>query len=170
VFSFGLQGAPRRFPALPRAAWFFHASPENHLSLRNDLPGNGFLAQSFSSPAIPSFLLALGALAVPLLLSRTLTKWIRALGSKIIREDGTLLAVDPTEWHDYKLAWHPGRVEYFQDGAPVAETTISPSGPLGLVIWIDNQFAAFTPAGKIGAGSLANPSPSWMEIADLELH
>src|SRR5690606_30297459 len=40
-FSFG---SGRKLPALPNAAWFFFASPENHLSLRNDLLGHGPLA------------------------------------------------------------------------------------------------------------------------------
>ncbi|MFO3796873.1 MAG: hypothetical protein ACK8QZ_06255, partial [Anaerolineales bacterium] len=44
-FSLGFGGAPLRLPTLPQAAWFFHASPENYLSFRNDQPGNGFLAQ-----------------------------------------------------------------------------------------------------------------------------
>ena len=152
---------------LPNTAWFFHASPENHLSLRKTLPGNGFLAQSFSSPAISSFLLAPGLLAAPLLLSRRLAGWIRAVLSRVIDEDSDTLEPNLTQWHHYQLNWQPGRVEYYLDDVLVFETATSPKGPLGLVIWIDNQFAAFTPTGKISAGSLANPSPAWMEIADL---
>jgi len=45
---------------------------------------------------------------------------------------------------------------------------VSPRPPLGLVIWIDNQYAAFTPDGKIGFGVLANDE-AWLEIKELEL-
>ncbi|HNB51355.1 MAG TPA: hypothetical protein PK530_05410, partial [Anaerolineales bacterium] len=40
-------GSGRKLPALPNTAWFFFASPENHLSLRGDLPANGALAGTF---------------------------------------------------------------------------------------------------------------------------
>jgi len=46
---------------------------------------------------------------------------------------------------------------------------ISPRPPLGLVIWMDNQYAAFTPGGKIGIGVLDHPDPAWLEIRALEI-
>src|SRR5258706_5584788 len=169
MFSLGLQGTARRLPVLPNAAWFFHASAENHLSLHNQLPGSGFLAQSFSSPKIPSLLLAPGLLAAPLLLSKMFSRWIRAVAGKLTGEDGARLGMDVTQWHTYRLNWGPERVEFSVDGASVFETGVSPKGPLGLVAWIDNQFAAFTPEGKISAGTLENSVPAWMEISDLEI-
>ena len=169
VVSFGIQGAPRRLPVLPNAAWFFHASGQNHLSFRDHLPGNGFLAQAFSSPKIPSVMLAPALLAAPLLLSRQLSRWLRAACGRVIGEDSTRLELDATAWHAYRLVWQPGNVEFSIDGTTVFETRINPQGPLGLVIWIDNQFAAFTPDGRIGAGAQANPVPAWMEIMDLEI-
>jgi hypothetical protein len=47
---------------------------------------------------------------------------------------------------------------------------VSPNPPLGAVIWIDNQYAAFTPEGKIGFGVLDNPEPAWLEIKDVEVN
>jgi hypothetical protein len=167
--SLGLQGTARRLPVLPSAAWFFHASNENHISLQNHLPGNGFLAQCFSSPKIPSLLLAPALLVLPFMFSKTFAKWIRAFAGKIIHEDAKRLDVDVTQWHEYRLKWSPSHVEFNLDGAPLFETETSPRGPLGLVIWIDNQYAAFTPDGKIRAGTQENPAPAWMEIADLEV-
>jgi hypothetical protein len=169
TISLGLQGTSRRLPVLPNAAWFFHASSANHLSLQNHLPAQGFLAQSFSSPKIPSLLLAPGLLAFPLMFWKTSAKWIRAMLGKIVREDAKRLELDVTQWHEYKLRWSLGHVEFGVDGVSVFETESSPKGPLGLVIWIDNQFAAFTPDGKIQAGTEENPAPAWMEIADLEI-
>ena len=88
---------------------------------------------------------------------------------KIINEDGVRLSLDVTDWHKYQLGWHEDRVSFEVDDALVLESSASPNPPLGLVIWIDNQYAAFTPEGKIGFGVLANPEPAWMEIKDIEL-
>ena len=88
---------------------------------------------------------------------------------KIIREDSSALSVDVTQWHMYRLEWSPRRVVWDMDDVQVFESPVSPNPPLGLIIWIDNQFAAFTPKGKIGFGVLENPEPAWLEIADLKL-
>jgi hypothetical protein len=49
----------------------------------------------------------------------------------------------------------------------VFEPSISPHGPLGLVIWIDNQFAAIPPSGKVRFGTLPTPEPAWLEVEGL---
>src|SRR5689334_6496166 len=172
--SLGLQGTARRLPVLPNAVWFFHASGKNHLSFHDHLPGNGFLAQSFASPDIPSLLLAPGLLTLPFMLWKPFAKWIRAIAAKIIRQDAIRLddirlGLDVTQWHEYSLHWDAQRVEYAVDGKAVFQTNISPAGPLGLVIWIDSQFAAFTPDGKISAGVEPTPTLAWLEITDLKI-
>ena len=162
--SFGLQGMARRLPVLPNACWFFHASPENHLSFTDGQPASGFLAQTFSSPRIPSALLAPGIFGLPLLAARPPSRWLRAnIAAKLIREEAKRLSVDVTEWHEYRLRWDAVRVEFAINGETVFETATSPKGPLGLVIWIDNQFAAWRPDGSLSMGALANP-PAWMEV------
>lgn len=161
--SLGFGGRPFRVPALPNAVWFFGASEENYLSF-SDKPGNGFLAQSFRSPRFHP-LLASAGLALPF--SRKLT---RRLMSQVIAEDGVRLDVDPCQWHRYKFEWGPKRVLFEVDDTPVFESAVSPNPPLGLVIWIDNQYAAFTPEGKIGFGVLENPEPAWLEVKDLEVN
>jgi hypothetical protein len=134
-----------------------------------EVPANGFLAQTFRSPRIPSALLAPGILGSPLLLARPLSRWLRAnIAGKLIREDAQRLSVDVTEWHTYNLKWNTNYMEYAIDGEKVFETQVSPKGPLGLVIWIDNQYAAWRPDGSLGMGVLANP-PAWMEIENLEV-
>ena len=55
------------------------------------------------------------------------------------------------------------------DEVQVFESVVSPNPPLGLIIWIDNQYAAFTPEGKIGFGVLENPEPAWLEVKDVEI-
>jgi len=37
------------------------------------------------------------------------------------------------------------------------------------VLWIDNQFAAFPPSGRLGTGTLATLEPAWLELADLDV-
>ncbi len=79
------------------------------------------------------------------------------------------MEIDPTSWHRYELDWQAERVIFTVDRQNVLDTATSPRGPLGLVIWIDNQFARLTPEGHIGFGTLNNPQPSWIEIADLSI-
>jgi hypothetical protein len=161
--SLGFGGTGWRLPTLPNAVWFFGASKENYLSFRDDKPAQGFLAQTFRSPGFHPRLVLAG-LALPF--SRKLT---RRLLAKIIGEDGTRPHVDVTQWHRYSLEWRAERVAFQVDGEPVFESPISPQPPLGLVIWIDNQYAAFTPQGKIGFGVLENPEPAWLEIKDIDI-
>lgn len=161
--SIGFGGNPLRLPALPNAIWFFYASKENYLSF-GDMPGNGFLAQVFRSPVFP--LSRLAKIGVTLPFSQTKA---RALMNKTVEEDGVRLGVDVTEWHAYRFEWSPKRSAFWVDKALALETSVSPRPPLGLVIWIDNQFAAWRPDGKIGFGVLENTEPAWLEIEDLEL-
>jgi hypothetical protein len=169
--SLGFGGNPWQLPALPNAAWFFGASEENHLSFREirrdnlapTFAANGFLAQTFRSPRFHPLLVPAG-LALPF--SRKATR--RFMG-RVIGEDGIGLSVDVTQWHRYSLDWREDRVAFEVDDAQVLESPVSPNPPLGLVIWIDNQYAAFTPEGKIGFGVLENTEPAWLEIKDMDM-
>jgi hypothetical protein len=189
--SLGFGGNPFRLPALPNAIWFFSASKENYLSFTEPsraegneveskrastagfatnaqpsaqrVAANGFLAQTFRSPGFHPLLIPAG-IALPF--SRKATR--RLLG-KVIGEDGVALSVDVTEWHRYSLTWEAKRVSFEVDNIQVREAPVSPNPPLGLVIWIDNQYASFTPDGQIGFGVLANPEPAFVEIRELEV-
>ena len=161
--SLGFGGTGLRLPTLPNAVWYFHASGENYLSFRDDNPAQGFLAQTFHSPTFHPLLIPAG-LVLPF--SRKQTR--RFMG-RVIGEDGIRLSVDVTQWHRYRLDWREKRVAFEVDDVQVFESPVSPKPPLGLVIWIDNQYAAFTPEGKIGFGVLENPEPAWLEIEDIEM-
>jgi hypothetical protein len=160
--SLGFGGRRWQFPALPNAAWFFSASKENHLSF-GDKPAQGFLAQSFSAPKFHPQLIPTG-LVFPF--SR---KAARKLLSRVIAEDSSALGVDVAQWHAYRIEWRRRSVAWYVDEVQVFESPVSPNPPLGLVIWIDNQFAAFPPNGRIKFGVLENPEPAWLEIADLAI-
>jgi hypothetical protein len=74
-----------------------------------------------------------------------------------------------TEWHSYNLVWEPGQIRFCLDEEDILQTNIVPSSPLSLVIWVDNQYAALPPKGRLRYGTLPNPQPAWMEIRDFEL-
>jgi hypothetical protein len=158
-----------RFPALPDAAWFFHASPQNYLSLRDDLPANGFLAASFSSSKVPLVLLALASPGMALTLIPGLAQLVRRWLRNLIHQDAAQIHTHVTEWHAYRLVWEPELVRLSLDGKEVLQTSISPHERLSLVIWIDNQYASLAPVGRLRYGSLPNPAPAWMEIRDFEM-
>lgn len=183
--SLGFGGNPFRLPTLPNAVWFFGASKESYLSFRDpvasttppkgsnsalltrisqhEIAANGFLAQTFRSPRFHPSLIPAG---VVLPFSRKMTR--RLLG-RVIDEDGITLNVDVTQWHRYQLDWREEQVSFKVDELQVFGSRVSPNPPLGLVIWIDNQFAALTPEGKIGFGVLENPEPVWLEIKDIDI-
>ncbi len=174
--SLGFGAEPSRLPALPQTAWFMHASPPNWLSIREDpsigsgqaVPANGFFAGTFCSPRIPSFLFLPGLPVIPLIAIRPISRLLRRLAGRIIRQDGVRVILDVTQWHQYSLHWLSGGCSFVVDGNKLLSTPCSPCPPLGLVIWIDNQYAAWTPSGRITYGTLENPA-AWLEIADLTI-
>jgi hypothetical protein len=168
-FLLGSDQQLKRFPALPNATWFFHASPQNYLSFRDDLPACGFLAATFSSKRIPPALLALASPALGFTLLPSTAQLVRRVLRHQVRQDAASINVDVTEWHAYTLEWEPGMVRFSIDQGDVFETNIVPAAPLSLVIWIDNQYAAMPPAGRLRYGTLLNPEPAWMEVRQVEL-
>ncbi len=167
--SFGLGGMGRRLPALPNTAWFFYASPPNYLSLRDDLPASGLLAATFRSPLVPAPFLAPAGLALPFLLWPPAARLVRRLASRAIRQSAACLDADPAAWHTYGLQIAENRAVFETDGAVVLDTELTPLGPLGFVLWIDNQYAAFTPQGRLSFGMLPNPTAAWLEVEGIRV-
>lgn len=184
--SFGLGGMGMRLPAIPDAAWFFFASPQNYLSFQDDLPAKGFLAVVFNAAKVPGFFFVPAALAVPFLVLPPIARMARRMVRSLVREDSCELPVDPVNWHTYKLILHysgnlPSKnsenppmklrtgTQFYVDKKLVFETSIMPQGKLGLVIWIDNQYAAFPPSGKLSTGTLASDKPAWLEISNINI-
>ena len=106
---------------------------------RGVIAANGFLAQVFRAPRFHPLLIPAG-LALPFSRRRT-----RRLLGQIIEEDGIALSMDVSQWHRYSLDWRENGVSFEVDDVQVFESSVIPNPPLGLVIWIDNQYAAFTP-------------------------
>lgn len=167
-FGMGIAGGIDliRLPVLPNTAWFFFSSPENYLSIRDDLPANGGTAGTFRSPKIPAPLLALGFPGLALAPFKPGMRLLRKLARVPVKQESVLLEIDPVEWHDYRLEWERDTSRFWIDGSLLLETDVSPLGPLGLVIWVDNQYAALRPSGEARFGTLAN-DPAWIEVADI---
>jgi hypothetical protein len=168
--NIGIGGTARRLPALPNCTWFFYASNPNHLEIYDHYPAQGFLAATFSAPLIPPPLL-LPALPFAALLalpftSRLLRKFLR----RFIKQDAALITIDPTSCHKYKIDWLPEQVKFFVDDNLFYQTDCSPRGPLGLVLWVDNQFAAYPKSGRLRFGTLKNEVKTELEIYDLSIH
>ncbi|MCW5876899.1 MAG: hypothetical protein KIS85_08455 [Anaerolineales bacterium] len=166
--SLGLGGTAGRLPALPHAAWFFFASPHNHLSLRDEQPGSGCLAGGYAA-RLPAALLAPGLLASPLLVWRPAARWLRRLAARAVAQDLHALPLDPSGWHAYEIEWTQAGLQFRVDSEVVLSSSLQPRPPLGLVLWVDNQYAAWRPDGSLSAGSLATPADCWVEISHLEI-
>ena len=60
--------------------------------------------------------------------------------------------------------WGDREADFLVDGEPVLQGAPSPRGPLGLVIWIDNQYLIVHPAGRLRHGILPLPHDQWLEL------
>lgn len=155
----------KRLPALPRAVWFFHASPPSDIKLDGDAPGHGWKAATIDALRPATFLLA--PVAVPAVLLMKVRPVYLALWPPIqraIHVAEALLEVDMDEWHVYVIEWGKRHSHFSVDGEPVAGPVPSPRGPLGFVMWLDNQYLVATPQGRLGWGVLEIVGRQWMEV------
>lgn len=79
------------------------------------------------------------------------------------------LEVSMTEWHTYVIEWGTNAARFSVDGELKLESPSSPSGPLGFVMWLDNQYAVVKPWGRFGYGLLEAPGRQWMEVDTLTI-
>ncbi|HIE39761.1 MAG TPA: hypothetical protein EYH30_05305 [Anaerolineales bacterium] len=158
-----------RVPTLPRAAWFFYASPRSNMKLDLEVPGHGWKVATIDALRPSALLLApLAPLAVPLMNLRPLYRalWTPIQRALNVRE--ALLPVEMTEWHTYVLEWERGRARFSVDGTLWLDAP-SPHGPLGFVMWLDNQYMVVTPQGRLGWGLLEVTGRQWMEVDCLRI-
>jgi hypothetical protein len=159
-----------RQPALPRAVWFFFASPPSNMVLDIDGPGHGWKAMAVDAWRWP-FILSLPALPVAGLLMnvRSLRRALWAPWQRAARAQEKSLVVDMTAWHSYEIDWMAEKSRFSVDGQIILENVCSPGGPLGFVLWLDNQYAIVTPWGRLGYGLLAARGRQWLEIDEIEI-
>jgi hypothetical protein len=164
---FGMTG--RRVPALPAACWFFYASPPSDMALAQGVPGAGWKAATLDARTAGAAVhLPLLALAAPLLRRRRFYARIWPRIQRALRIAEAPLALDMTTWHNYELRWDLTAVHFRVDGRTVLMAP-APAGPLGLVVWLDNQWLVARPEGALRGGVLARRETQRLEIREWEL-
>jgi hypothetical protein len=92
---------------------------------------------------------------------------------RAIKVSEATIANDMTAWHTYILDWGTERARFFVD--PDGDSPVplldapSPGGPLGFVLWLDNQYLVATPQGRVRWGKLDITNPQWLEIDHLSI-
>lgn len=155
-------------PALPQALWFLYASPPSAMALAATVPGTGWKAACIDAgnpAALPWAPLAPAVLLLNRWPRFYQTVWPRV--QQALRVSEALLPWPAENWHEYELEWQHGSAVWRVDGQTVLATDRPPRGPLGFVAWIDNQWAAADPRGRLGWGLCSTSVPQWLELADL---
>jgi len=157
-----------RWPTLPRAAWFFYGSPPSNMKLDLHTPGHGWKAATIDALRPAALLLAPTApLAVLLMNLQPLYRRLWPTIQQALRIGEAVLNVDMTAWHEYTLEWGPEQAYFRIDGQTVLAKALSPRGPLGLVLWLDNQYMVVTPQGRFRWGLLEVPGRQWLEVSEV---
>jgi hypothetical protein len=156
---------------LPRAVWLFFSSPPSDMPLATDVPGYGFKAAVFDAQRW-AFYALLPAAPLGFLMMRipALYKRLWPIGQHALGVDEFLLNTALLETpRRYAIDWQAERVEFLVDGQSVFSTRRVPSGRLGFVAWIDNQYAIVTPQGKFRFGLVDVPEPQRLVLEDISL-
>lgn len=160
----------KRRPALPRAIWFFYSAPPSNMKLDLQTPGPGWKAATIDALRWPFFaLLPTAPVAVPLMNIEMLYRLCWPLGQRAIGVQERLVDVDMTAWHTYVIEWRKKSARFAVDGQTVLAGNASPGGPLGFVMWLDNQYMVVTPWGKFGYGLVNAPGEQWLETSRIEI-
>ncbi len=160
----------RRMPALPRVVWFFYSSAPSYMKLDLQTPGFGWKAGTLDALRWPFFaLLPTAPLAVPLMHIGPLYRAFWPIGQRAINVSESIVPVEMTEWHLYSIYWHAENVRFTVDDDIILDCRTSPGGPLGFVMWLDNQYMVITPWGQFKYGLLDTPGEQWMEVEQVEI-
>ncbi len=163
---FAMNG--RRRPALPHAAWFFLAAPPSRIAPAMGVPGSGWKAAVIDVAALPFWALMPAApIALPAMRLPAAYRALWPIAQRTLGAQEQLLTGDLTAWHHYEVDWGVSYVRFAVDGECVLECSSTPQGPLGIVIWMDNQYLVATPQGRFGWGVIIQTKTQWMEVDDI---
>ena len=156
----------------PEAVWFFAASPPSNMALTPGIPGYGWKAQvvHVQRPGALAALLPMAASALWANISgdeRLAARWLNRLtgASEASLDPQT---ADLRDWHVYEIEWRLDTARFRVDSREILAVSAPPRGPLGFVIWMDNQYAIATPRGRLRFGAL-NTDEQWLELASLSI-
>jgi len=168
--GFGLWNHPFApnggLPRLPRALWFFYASPPSNMQLALDVPGFGWKAAAIDATR-PSALALIPFAPLSLLLNRSARLYRRTwpMVQRGLRIAERVLPLElMRDWHTYSIDWQIDRARLSVDNKVVLETDRPPRESMGVVIWLDNQFAVVMPTGTLRFGLLDISEPQWLEV------
>lgn len=147
----------------PQVLWFFFGSPPSQLATTPGWSGQGWFAQGMRVPTLPGWLVKAGMLALRLPFLKPLARQGAEQVSRAAERPLAHLAL--TEWHEYQIVWQPDLATFWVDGAEILRYPSPPQGPLGLVFWMDNQWATVDGEG----GLLDIPQRQWLELAEINL-
>jgi hypothetical protein len=175
TFGFGLWNDPFSLAggvlAAPNCIWFFYASPPSDMALADGVPGQGWKVATLNSGRIPGLVLAPAALiAVALTRVPGLGRPVMSTARRAVHahesslEEGLL-----TDWHHYALEWHSHQAVFHVDGVERLRSPAPPPGPLGFVLWMDNQYAIASRQGRFGFGLCEVKEEQWLEVEDLRI-
>jgi hypothetical protein len=151
--------------AAPNAVWFFYASAPSNMALAPPVPGYGWKAAALNSGNTPALLMAPAALMGAVLLRVPgVNRLLRPLVRAAVKASERILDVDLTAWHIYALEWRHDGATFRVDDAEVLCAPQPPTGPLGFVAWLDNQYAVATLEGDFSFGLLSAPERQWLEL------
>jgi hypothetical protein len=150
--------------------WFFYASPPSNMKLDLETAGHGWKAATLDAKRLSFVLLAPTApVAVPLMNIRPLYRRLWPVAQAALGVSEATVPAPMTDWHSYAIEWESRRVRFSVDGELMLKSQSSPGGPLGFVMWLDNQYAVVTPWGRLGYGLLQSPGRQWMEVDTLSI-
>ncbi|MCO6451979.1 MAG: hypothetical protein J5I90_14445 [Caldilineales bacterium] len=171
--GFGLWNEPfsrqlNRLPAPPQAVWFFYASPPSDMRLALDTPGRGWKAAVIDANRLSFWLLApFAPLGILVMRLPPLYRILWPIAQRAIGVAEASLAVDKTDWRSYQIEWGVHSTNFSVDGETVLAEAPSPRGPLGLVMWMDNQYMTVTTQGRFRSGLLASRDTRWLELGNV---
>lgn len=173
--GFGFWNAPFGdptvpWPTLPQATWFFYGSKPTDLPLPLEGSGRGWFVSTIDAKSAGALALVPFAPFVLLLNNiPSIRTNIWPAVRRILRIGYHQLNLNMTNWHSYRLDWELGECHFWVDDKLIYHAEFSPSGPLGFVCWLDNQFLVATPAGRFRWGTLPMSNEQWLEIDLLEI-
>jgi hypothetical protein len=155
----------------PNVLWFFAAGAPTKMAFapRPGWTGRGFFGQSLALEVVrglPGLMVGGGLAALQYV---RLMRGLLPAGWRERVTEEPLAKLDITAWHDYEIEWLPDRATLYIDNYPVLKTNAPPPGPLALVIWVDNQWAALGPPTGYTGGLQAFEEPHWLELAWVRL-
>lgn len=158
-----------KIPTLPKAVWFFWCSEDSEMQLAQDIPGHGWKMAVIDAWHWPFLaLIPTVPLSVPLMWWNKARRCLWPIAQKAMKCQEKICPVSIFDWHEYEINWGYDRVRFFIDGRETFSAP-APKGPLGLVIWIDNQFMRIDPRGVVKHGNLSLNSQQSLNIRQLEL-